>query len=328
MNVRRVEKTERRDGSITYRLRVERPAASERLDRYLADHLPLSRSQIVSLIEAGRVHMGGRVPKKSDAPEPADEIVVEVPPPDPITAEAQDLPVDIVYEDEVLAVVDKPAGMVVHPAPGHPTGTLVNALLHHLDRISPLGGERRPGIVHRLDKDTSGLMIVAKEEQAHRRLAQALARRRITRRYLAASWGHLPQDEFRVEADLGRHRRDRKRMAVVPGARPAITEVVRLERWRAADLLRVRLHTGRTHQIRVHLHHIGHPVVGDVQYGQGWERGLEGSWPREFARRVERQFLHAAELAFAHPETRETLHFEAPLPADLAEAADWARETS
>jgi len=322
-----VERIEGPDGGVTYRLQVDEPTGS-RLDRFLATRLPLSRSQIVALIEAGRVRRAGMIPKKSDVPDLGDEIVVDVPPPEPSTAEPENIPIQIVYEDESLVVVDKPPGMVVHPAPGHARGTLVNALLYQLDRLSSIGGDRRPGIVHRLDKDTSGLIIVAKNEVAHRRLANALARRKILRRYLAAAWGHLPDGELTIEADVGRHRRDRRRMAVVPEGRPATTEVERLERWQAADLLRVRLHTGRTHQIRVHLHHIGHPVVGDRQYGAGWERGLSGRWPRELARRVPRQFLHAAELAFRHPLTGGELAFESPLPSELAEAARWARETS
>lgn len=322
-----MERIEQPDGSITHRIDVSEPTV-QRLDRYLALRLPLSRSQIVSLIESGRIRVNDRTPKKSDVPEPGDRIVVSVPPPEPLEALPEDIPVEILYEDDGLLVVNKPAGMVVHPAPGHSGGTLVNALLHRVDRLSSLGGSRRPGIVHRLDKDTSGLMIVAKDERVHRRLAEALARRRITRRYLAAAWGHLSREHLVIEADVGRHRSDRKRMAVVPGRRPAITEIDRLERWAAADFLKVRLHTGRTHQIRVHLRHIGHPVVGDRQYGAGWERGLEGRWPAGLAARVSRQFLHAAELSFQHPISREVLEFATPLPADLAEAAEWARQTS
>ncbi len=328
--MKRVERVDGPDGELTYRVHVSEPA-KERLDRYLAEKLPLSRSQIANLIEAGRVKVAGHVPKKSYLPEPDDVIVVEVPPPEPPQAVPEDIALDLVYEDDGLIVVNKPAGMVVHPAPGHSRGTLVNALLHRVDRLSPVGGGRRPGIVHRLDKDTSGLLIVAKDERVHRRLADALTNRRIERRYLAACWGHLPDDNLRIEADLGRHRRDRKRMAVVPGARPALTEIERLERWTAADFLQVRLHTGRTHQIRVHLHHIGHPIVGDRQYGHGWERSLGGAgrrWAQDLARRVPRQFLHAAELAFEHPLTGRQLSFSVDLPEELAEAADWARQTS
>lgn len=328
--MKRVERADGPDGEVAYRVHVSE-ASPERLDRYLSKQLPLSRSQIANLIEAGRVKVGGRVPRKSYVPEPNDIIVVAVPPPEPPQAVPEEIELELLYEDDGLIVVNKPAGMVVYPAPGHSRGTLVNALLHRVDRLSSIGGGRRPGIVHRLDKDTSGLIIVAKEERVHRRLAEALTQRRIERRYLAACWGHLPQDQMRIEADVGRHRRDRKRMAVVPGARPALTEIQRLERWTAADFLRVRLHTGRTHQIRVHLHHIGHPIVADRQYGPGWERSWGGPgrrWARELAQRVPRQFLHAAELAFEHPLTGHPLSFSVSLPEDLAQAAEWARRAS
>jgi 23S rRNA pseudouridine1911/1915/1917 synthase len=322
-----VDRFEGRKGCVTHRVEVDEPTG-QRIDRYLADKLPLSRSQIAALIDAGRVCIADQTPKKSYVPERGDVIVVSVPPPEPMLAVAEEIPIDVVFEDEDFLVVNKPAGMVVHPAPGHPRGTLVNALLHHVGTLSAVGGATRPGIVHRLDKDTSGLIVVAKNETVHRRLAASLTRREIVRRYLAACWGHLHSETLRVEADVGRHQRDRKRMAVVPGARPAITEIERLERWRAADLLKIRLLTGRTHQIRVHLRHIGHPLVGDRQYAPGWERGLEGRWPGELAERVKRQFLHAVELAFAHPVSGQPLQFSAPLPEDLARAAEWARRTS
>ncbi len=315
---------------VTHRIEVVEPC-ERRLDRYLAERLSLSRSYVAALIEGGQVQIASRTPKKSYMPEVGDVITVEVPSPEPIHAVAEEIPVEILYEDEGFLVVNKPAGMVVHPAPGHPRGTLVNALLGQVGQLSPVGGSRRPGIVHRLDKDTSGLIIVARVEQVHRRLADMLARRRIVRRYLAACWGHLREDHLLIDAEVGRQRRDRKRMAVVPGARPALTEIERLERWRAADFIRVRLHTGRTHQIRVHLRHVGHPVVGDRQYAAGWERGLGGAggrWARGLAQRLTRQFLHAAELRFEHPQSGQVLEFVAPLPADLAEAAEWARDSS
>ncbi|NIR46102.1 MAG: RluA family pseudouridine synthase [Gemmatimonadetes bacterium] len=324
-----MKRIEDADGTVIHTLHVDEPSG-ERLDRYLAQVLSLSRSQSAALIEAGNVKVNGQTPKKSHVPAVGDEIVAVVPPPDPLEVEPEPIPVEILYEDDALLVVNKPAGMVVHPAPGHSAGTLVNALLHHAGSLSSIGGSSRPGVVHRLDKDTSGLIIVARDESAHRRLSTALARRRISRSYLAACWGHLPQDEMVVEAEVGRHRRDRKRMAVVPEGRPAITELQLLERWRAADLLSVRLGTGRTHQIRVHLLHIGHPVVGDRQYAEGWERGMSGvgRWARDLANRVPRQFLHATELRFRHPLTGRELEFVAPLPEDLAEAAEWARRTS
>ena len=325
-----LNKAEGPEGGITYTIRVEE-AGGERLDRYLAKKLPISRSGAAALIERGRVRIAEKPPKKSYIPEPDDIIVVEVPPPEPSTAVPEDIPIEVVFEDEWLLVVNKPAGMVVHPAPGHRQGTLVNALVHHIDRLSALGGVVRPGIVHRLDKDTSGLIIVAKDEGVHRKLSKALASRTIHRHYVAACWGHLDRDELIIEADISRHRRQRQRMAVVPGTRPAITRVERLESWRAADYLRVKLQTGRTHQIRVHLSHIGHPIAGDAAYGKGWERGMGGAtarWAAEFAKLLQRQFLHASELEFEHPVENRILRFTAPLPGDLEAAARWARESS
>jgi 23S rRNA pseudouridine1911/1915/1917 synthase len=220
--------------------------------------------------------------------------------------------------------------MVVHPAPGHPTGTLVNALLGRYGTLSPVGLPRRPGIVHRLDRDTSGLMIVAREAEAHRALAAALARREVGRGYLAAVWGRFEPDGTTIDRPIGRHPRDRKRMAVVEDGRRAITHVRRLERWPAADLLAVRLETGRTHQIRVHVADLGHPVVCDPIYGAGWERGMTGAggqWAARFARRVQRLFLHAAHLSFVHPVNGEAMTFSSELPEPLAGALAWARET-
>lgn len=300
-----------RETAERHRIVVEAAPEIDRLDAYLAARLKgLSRTRIAQLIEEGRIRLNDRVPKKSEQPEPGDVVVVEIPMPEPSGLEAQAIPLDIVYQDRDLLVVDKPAGMVVHPAPGHPDGTLVNALLHHVEDLSGIGGVRRPGIVHRLDKDTSGLLIVAKNDRAHRRLSRALKKREIHRIYLAASWGHFDEDELTVDAPIGRSRRDRKRMAVIEGGRRAVTHVRRLERWVAADLLRVELETGRTHQIRVHLAAQGHPVVGDETYGAGGHRGMSGTvrgWARDFASRVPRQFLHAAELRFRHPRTGEPI---------------------
>lgn len=316
----------------THRLQVDR-AVEDRLDRYLADRLSLSRTRVQRLIEEGRVTVGGVSPQKRYVPRLGDEIVVRIPPPRPTGLEPEDIPLTVRYEDEDLAVVEKPAGLVVHPAPGHESGTLVNALLHHLGGLSSVGGDRRPGIVHRLDKDTSGLMVVAKCDEAHRSLSAALARREIRRGYIAAAWGHVDEERYTIDRPIGRDPRDRKRMAVRAEGegRRAVTHVKRLERWIAADLLAVRLQTGRTHQVRVHLLSDGHPVVADPIYASGWERGFAGAggrWAEELARRAGRLFLHAAHLSFAHPRTRERLSFSAPLPADLEEATEWARRTS
>jgi 23S rRNA pseudouridine1911/1915/1917 synthase len=312
-------------------LQVPAPGG-ERVDAYLARALPeLSRSRAAQLIEAGRVLLNGRVPRKSEKTAPGDRIDLDMPAPEPSTLEPEAIPLHIVHEDEHLLVIDKPAGLVVHPAPGHTRGTLVHALLHHVTDLSGIGGVLRPGIVHRLDKDTSGLMLVAKHDRAQRALSAALKQRRIRRSYLTAAWGHLEHDQLTVDAPIARSRHHRQRMAVVKEGRAAVTRFRRLERWRGADFLRADLETGRTHQIRVHLLSIGHPVVGDRVYAPAAVRGMSGTvqaWSREFARRVPRQFLHAAVLAFQHPFSEALLEFESPLPADLAEAAEWARETA
>lgn len=299
-----------------------------RLDVWLSERMELSRTRIQKLIAEERVRLDGRRPRKSEPVEAGSRVVVDVPAPRPARAEPEELPLDIVYQDAELLVVDKPAGMVVHPAPGHPRGTLVNALLHHVDDLSGIGGRLRPGIVHRLDKDTSGLLVVAKTDRSHRALSDALRRRTVKRLYRAASWGHLASSPQTVDEPIGRHPRDRTRMAVVEGGRRAVTRLRVREQWPAAELLDVALQTGRTHQIRVHLAHLGHPVVGDETYGAGWGRGMGGparGWARELARRVPRQFLHATALAFEHPVSGELMRFRSPLPPELAAAAAWAR---
>jgi len=306
-------------------------ATDERLDRWLADRLELSRSRVAGLIESGRVLVDGEPASKSDRPPEGAGIEVRIPAPAPIEPDPEDLPLEIVYEDDALAVVEKPAGMVVHPAPGHRSGTMVNALLARLDTISHVGAPLRPGIVHRLDRDTSGLLVVAKTDEAHRALSRDLARHRVRRGYLAAAWGHLDVDQDTIDLPLGRDPRDRKRRAVVEDGRRAVTHVKRLERWVSADLVALRLETGRTHQIRVHLKAVGHPVVGDPLYAPGWERGFVGAgghWAEALARRVGRMFLHAARLSFRHPVTGETMTFTSELPDPLGEAVTWARETS
>ena len=314
-------------------LPVPGESAGMRVDAWLADRLEMSRTRVQRLLEAEEVTVrtpdgGQRVPRKSEPVEEGWVLEVRIPAPAKTEIVAEDLPLHVVYQDVELAVVDKAPGMVVHPAPGHPRGTLVNALLFHLRDLSGVGGRLRPGIVHRLDRDTSGLLVVAKTDRAHLGLADALRRRKVKRLYRAAVWGRLPENPVKVDAPIARDPRDRKRMAVVEGGRRAVTRARVREDWPAAQLLDVALETGRTHQIRVHMAHLGHPVVGDPLYGAGGARGVSGRyrrWAEDLERRTPRQFLHAAELAFMHPVSGEPMRFRAPLPEDLAEVARWAR---
>ena len=290
----------------TERLTVPAEAAGLRLDVWLADALSVTRSAAVRLIEDGGVRVGGQaVPKKLKL---AGGEVVEADIPDPIPAEAvpQDIPLDIVYEDADIVVVNKPQGMVVHPAAGNPDGTLVNALLWHCgDSLSGVGGVIRPGIVHRIDKDTSGLLVVAKHDEAHLTLAAGLKEHAIARVYAAIAVGNLREDSGTVDAPIGRHPTDRKKMAVnVKNGRDAVTEVTVLQEGKAFSYIECVLHTGRTHQIRVHLASVGHPVLGDEVYGPKKcpVKGLQG------------QTLHAWLIGFIHPKSGLYMEFTAPLP--------------
>ena len=296
------------------------PSSTERLDRFLADQLGLSRTQAARLVAARAVSVDGSAARASRQLARGERVVVRLPrdePPRTLVPAA--IPLVVVYEDEHLAVLNKPAGLVVHPAPGHWDDTLVNALVARGTTLAG-GAEGRPGIVHRLDRDTSGLMVVAKSDLAHRRLGAAMAARRVRRTYAALVWGHLSASPTVIEAPLARHPSDRKRMAVVAGGRAARTDAFLVARFRVVDLLRLELHTGRTHQIRVHLEHIGHPVVGDPVYGGGGSRRIGGAGRREadaIDRVTPRQALHAAALAFRHPATGEALDFRSEWPADL-----------
>jgi 23S rRNA pseudouridine1911/1915/1917 synthase len=309
-----------------------------RLDRVLAAAWPdLTRSRIQALITAGHVTVDGRPARASEAAREGATIEAVLPDALPSTLIPEARPLSIVDEDDDLLVVDKPAGLVVHPGAGVKTGTLAHALLAHAPGIATVGGTTRPGLVHRLDKDTSGLLVVARTEPAFRALGADLAARRIRRAYLALVWGAPSWDETRIEASIGRDRKDRTRMAVVPagraGARTAATRARVLARLPADQarprfaLLSLALETGRTHQIRVHLSHHGHPVVGDTTYGGGAKKAL--SLPpadRRLATRLVtelgRQALHACELEFRHPRTGDALLFRAPPPVDLARALE------
>jgi 23S rRNA pseudouridine1911/1915/1917 synthase len=289
---------------------VEEPDAGTRLDLYVAGQLELSRTQGATLIANGHVTVDGRREKASWRVRTGERVDVNVPPAPGRAIVPEQIPLDVVHEDEDLVVINKPAGMVVHPAPGNWTGTLVNALMGRGLQLAEGGSEERPGLVHRIDKDTSGLLIVAKTERAHRTLSADLAARRVVRRYATVCWGHLKEDRITVEKPIARDPRDRKRMAIVSTGKAARTDFTRLARFDVGDLLRAHLHTGRTHQIRVHLYSTGHPVLGDDTYGGGGGRRLVGLG-------AQRHFLHAAWLRFRHPASGEAMDFRAPLPDDL-----------
>jgi 23S rRNA pseudouridine1911/1915/1917 synthase len=291
-------------------LHITVEASGERLDLVIARASTLSRTQAATLVANGHVLVNGAREKASYKAVVGDQIQVTIPPPPGRAIVPEQIPLDIVFEDAHLLVVNKAAGMVVHPAPGNWSGTLVNALMGRGEPLAEGGGEERAGLVHRLDKDTSGLLVVAKTDLAHRQLSSALAARHITRRYAAVCWGHLANDRQTVEAPIARDPRDRTRMAVVQGGKAARTDFVRLARFDSVDLLRAHLHTGRTHQIRVHLASIGHPVMGDDSYGGGGGRKL-------VALPSPRHFLHAAWLRFHHPISGTLMDLRSPLPADL-----------
>ena len=280
--------------------------AGERIDALLPHILPeLSRSGAQKLLEAGAVLVNGAPVRKNYRSAVGDLVSVTLPAPETVDLIPQDIPLDVVYEDDDLIVVNKPRGLVVHPAPGHPDGTLVNALLYHCgDSLSGIGGEARPGIVHRIDMDTSGLLVVAKNDFAHQALSAQLADHSMFRVYEAVVYGRLRDDSGTVNAPIGRHPVDRKRMAVTTrAAREAVTHWELIGRYKGFSHIRCRLETGRTHQIRVHMEYIGHPVAGDLLYGKkGPCKGLSG------------QCLHARELEFTHPRSGERLHLSCPLP--------------
>ena len=294
------------------------PCDGERLDVFAAALAGVTRSRAGSLMKDGCVTVDGEIqPKAGFRLKAGMAVAVAVPDPVPTRAQAEDIDLNIVYQDQDLAVVFKPSGMVVHPAAGNETGTLVNALLRHLDNLSGIGGEVRPGIVHRIDKDTSGLLLVAKNDMAHVSLSEQIKAHAVHRAYRAIVIGNLKADNGTVDAPIGRHPTDRKRMAIVPGGREAVTHWTVLERLKGATLVECRLTTGRTHQIRVHMASIGHPVLGDPVYGP-----RKSPWPVSGG-----QLLHAYRIGFVHPRTGEEMIFEAEPEARFTRWLDKLRVT-
>jgi 23S rRNA pseudouridine1911/1915/1917 synthase len=294
--------------------------AGVRIDRYLVSVLPgQTRSQIQRLIKEGKVQIAAQAVKSNRVVHAGDEIDIEIPQPTSAIPEAENLDVRIVYQDSDLVVVDKPAGMVVHPAAGHASGTLVNALLHQVKDLSGIGGELRPGIVHRLDRGTSGLMVVAKNDKAHVELARQFHDREVEKEYVALVWG-VVQAGKRIDLPIGRDPDDRKKMsATARRARSATTRVTKALHLPGVSLIHVAIATGRTHQIRVHLSEIGHPIVGDATYG-GIRRRVMGDLRPLLS--LDRPFLHAFRLMFHHPADGRKMEFEAPLPPDLQTVLD------
>ncbi|MCF6094759.1 RluA family pseudouridine synthase [Microaerobacter geothermalis] len=279
----------------------------ERIDKFLSQQEEVwSRSQIQQWIKDGLVTVNGNRVKSNYRVEEEDEIILMVPPPKELLINPEPLPLDIYYEDQDVIVVNKPRGLVVHPAPGHYSGTLVNGLLYHCKDLSGINGILRPGIVHRIDKDTSGLLMVAKNDTAHLSLSQQLKDHKVIRKYIAIVHGNIPHDKGTIDAPIGRDPKDRQQMAVVfKNSKPAVTHFVVLERFKQYTLVELQLETGRTHQIRVHMKYIGFPLAGDPKYGPSKTLPIDG------------QALHAGILGFRHPRTGEDFIFEAPLPQDM-----------
>lgn len=289
--------------------------SNERIDKYLTSQLKdFSRSKVQQLISEGLVLVNEEVVKANYKVEAGDAVTVTIPEPEEIDMKSENIPLNIVYEDEDIVVVNKSQGMVVHPGAGNPDGTLVNALLYHIDDLSGINGEIRPGIVHRLDKDTSGILIVAKNDEAHVKLSEQLQDRSVKRKYYALVHGVLPHEHGTIDAPIGRDPKDRQKFTVIRDGKEAISHFKVLERFKDYSLLEVSLETGRTHQIRVHLNYIEHPVAGDKIYGP--RKSLEGKG----------QFLHARRLEFIHPRTGETMSFEAELPELYKETMDRLRD--
>ena len=309
----------------TENLIVEKSLPSERLDAFLRRQFPtISRVALKRLIEQGHVQVNGRIVKPTHSPRAGEQIEVHWPEAKPAEAQPEKMPLDILFEDKSLLVLNKPAGLVVHPAAGHEKHTLVNALLHHCrDSLSGIGGVARPGIVHRLDKETSGCLVIAKNDETHLALSAQFAKRQVEKIYNAILCGELARESGEIRAAIARHPSHRKRMAVRDddSGRAAHTSYRVLERLNAATLVEAQIHTGRTHQVRVHFQFLGHPLVGDETYGARQNARLKEL--TDYA--APRVMLHARELSFIHPRTQKRLSFEAPLPEDFRKALKFLR---
>jgi len=320
--------TEHRTRHIT----VPEHHGRERIDRFLARQVgDLSRSKIQALIQDSKITVNEKPVRSSTLLNPGDSIIIEYPTPPPVRALPEPIPLDIIYEDKYLIALAKPPGMVVHPAHGNRSGTLVNALLHHSDSLSTVGGAFRPGIVHRLDKETSGFMIVAKSDEVHHALANQFSKRLVSKEYHAVVWGDFPKSTGVIEAPLGRHPRDRKSFAVVESGKQSQTEYLVLESFDFLSLVSLRPRTGRTHQLRVHMAHVGHPIFGDAVYG-GRNRRLGRLDPiqRRLAARyldmMPRVALHSRALQFHHPVTKELMEIVCPWADDLRKFVETLRQ--
>lgn len=302
-------------------LNVTIDTAGARLDSLLASHLAeVSRTRIQRAIEDGDILVNQHVVKPSHRVRAGDQIEIDLPEPSPVELIPEAIPLNVVYEDGDLIVVDKPAGMVVHPGAGIESGTLANALVYHFNELSEVAGRIRPGIVHRIDKETSGLLVIAKNDVAHERLSDQFRDRQVFKMYVALVYGRVSTDHGEIDARIGRGPNHRTRMAVLRGnaGRPAHTIFDVADRFQDFTLLDVQIKTGRTHQIRVHFSHIGHPVVGDVSYGTGRENSIRSAQIKGAVRSLRRHFLHSGRLAFDHPRSGDRLEFNSPLPQELA----------
>jgi 23S rRNA pseudouridine1911/1915/1917 synthase len=316
------------EGGLSFSIRVTEKDRARRLDQFLSGtNLNLSRSQAKNLVEKHAILLNQRPTKPSAHVKTGDIVSGSLPEPKPLSLEPEPLPLTVLYEDPFLVVIDKPSGMVVHPAYGNPSGTLVNALLYHCKDLAGINGVLRPGIVHRLDKDTSGVMVVAKEDEAFHHLTKQFRNRTVEKVYLAIVYGRFDPNEGLIDSAIGRHPSERKRMSTrTRKGRAAVTRWKKVEEFDSCTLLEIFPQTGRTHQIRVHLSSIGHPVLGDPLYGRKGRPGaIHDSVLKECVKRLNRQALHARRLGFTHPRTGERVQFVSPIPQDMKEVLEWLR---